>query len=167
MHWFRLLLCAVALLALASCASSDTPTPEESGEAAPVEQPAEQVTEPPATPAEKPSVTEMAPCKLMNVEDAACTTQLGNTLTEILIAQGEGATSATEAGQAISSAIQNAPVDKRNGFKMKGLDTGNTYSFFFQNINEVPHLMLFQRVSDDAPLEVLDARPLTSCQCVE
>lgn len=164
MHWFRLLLCAVALLALASCASSDTPTPEDRGDAAPVEQPVEQVTEPPA---EAPSVTEMAPCKLMNVEDTACTTQLGNTLTEILIAQGEGTTPATEAGQAISSAIQNAPVDKRNGFKMKGLDTGKTFSFFFQNINDVPHLMLFQRISDDAPLEVLDARPLTNCQCVE
>ncbi len=165
MHWFRLLLCAVALLALASCASSDTPTPEDRGEAAPVEQPAEQVTEPPSAPSPTPSVSEMAPCKLLNVDDPACTGQLGNTLTEILIAQGEGVSPATEAGQAISSAIQNAPVEKRNGFKMKGLDTGKTFSFFFQNLNGVPHLMLFQKVSDDAPLEVLDARPLSNCQC--
>ncbi len=168
MHWFRLLLFSIVLLALVSCASSDSPTPEQTGEAAPAAQPEGSdtaVTQPPAEPAPTPEVTEMIPCKLFNVDDSACTSQLGAMLTEILKSQGEGDTPATEAGQAIASAIQNAPLDKRNGFKMKGLDTGKTFAFLFQKIDGVTNLLLFDKAENANGFTIIEARPLTNCQC--
>ena len=87
----------------------------------------------------------MLPCKIGNVSDAACTTELSKALMDILVAQGESDVAARQAGQAIAEAIQGAPVDKRNGFTMSGPDTGNRYSFMFQNEGGAAYLVLFKK----------------------
>ncbi len=111
----------------------------------------------------------MLPCKIGNVSDAACTTELSKALMDILVAQGESDVAARQAGQAIAEAIQGAPVDKRNGFTMSGPDTGNRYSFMFQNEGGAAYLVLFKKKEGggENEFELITARPMPSCECAK
>lgn len=164
MHWFRLFLLTAAMLTLlTACGSSDTPTPEPEAAPAPSEPAPAPAAQEPAT----PSMSKMQPCKIQNVEDSACTNELSKALSDILVNQGEGEGAATQAGQAIAGAIQNAPVDKRNGFTMTGPDTGKRYSFLFQNQDGQTYLVLFSKAegADDSAYEIVTTRPMPSCIC--
>ncbi len=163
MSWFRTLVCAVVLLPLLSaCGSSDTPVPDPT-----VPPPAaqEQPKAPPA--AETEQVHQMQPCMVQNVDSEACTTELNKALADILMSQGEGQAAASQAGEAIANAIKGAPADKRNGFTMTGPDTGQRYSFLFQNEAGMAYLVLFKK-SEMGPANEFDlvtSRPMPSCVC--
>jgi len=169
MHWFRSFVLVAAMLSLlAACSSSDTPTPEPEQAPAASEQPAAQA--PAQEPqAQEPQMTRMEPCKIQNVDDDACTTELAKALTDILLAQGEGETASQQAGEAIASAIKGAPLDKRNGFTMSGPDTGQRYSFLFQNESGGAYLVLFQKRDggDENEYELITSRPMPSCECAK
>lgn len=169
MQWFRSFVLVAALLTLlAACSSSETPTPEP--EQAPAQSAPQETPEQPAQKAPEQHQAQMAqmqPCKIQNVDDQACTTELAKALTDILLAQGEGETAARQAGEAIANAIKDAPVDKRNGFAMSGPDTGNRYSFMFQNESGDAYLVLFQKKEGggENEYEMITARPMPSCTC--
>ncbi len=167
MHWFRSFVLIAALLTLlAACSSSETPTPEPDQAPEKSEQQAPK-QEQQAAPEQQPQMTQMAPCKIVNVDDSACTNELSKALSDILMAGGESETTAKQVGVAISTGIQREPLEKRNGFTMTSPETGEHYSFLFQNVGGEAHLVLFQKKEggDGNEYELITSRPMPSCQC--
>ncbi len=147
------LLCA----SLVSCGGGPEPTPESPEQTDQAAPPA------PEEPAQK-SADEMVPCKIINVDDSSCTSDLSNALADILQSQGESEESAKISGSTIAEAIQNAPLDKRNGFKMRAPESGNDFSFLFQKINDVCTLQLFKKTDGDS-YTIITSRSLPNCTC--
>lgn len=169
MHWFRSFVTLAAMLTLlASCSFFDSPTPEREQAPAPSqEQEQAQKPEKQEPPQQEAELTRMQPCKVQNVNDDACTSELAKALTDILLENGESQTSASQAGEAIASAIKGAPLDKRNGFTMTGPDTGKRYSFLFQNEDGKAFLVLFRKAEggDENEYEPITWKAMPSCQC--
>lgn len=151
---------------LVSCGGGPEPSPE-SPEQPAAEQSSEAVAPAPAQEPEASaakSADEMTPCKIVNVDDSSCTSDLGNALTEILVSQGESEDAAKMAGGTIAEAIQKAPLDKRNGFKMRGLESGKDFSFLFQKVNNTCTLQLFDK-TDGENYTIITSRTLPNCTC--
>lgn len=168
MHWFRSFVLIAALLTLlAACSSSETPTPEPEQAPEQSEQQAPEQEQQAAPEQQKPQMTQMVPCKIVNVDDSACTNELSKALADILLAGGESETTAKQVGVAISTGIQREPLDKRNGFTMTSPETGQHYSFLFQNVSGEAHLVLFQKKDggDNNEYELITSRPMPSCEC--
>ncbi len=167
MTMLRFFAIVLALSLLAACGSTDEPAPD-SGQTAAAPPAESQATEAaPTSPPPAPG-TQITPCKVTNVNDKKCTDELGSGLTAILKAQGEGEKAAREAGNAIAKAIQGAPLEKRNGFKMKGPETGKQFTFMFQNINGKCNLQLFNKPDGNSEsYEILGSTELPHCLCKE
>ncbi len=154
------LLCA----SLVSCGGGPEPTAE--APAQPAAEQSDQAAAPAPAPEEsaQKSADEMTPCKIVNVDDSSCTGDLSNALSDILKSQGESEDAAKMAGSTIAEAIQKAPLDKRNGFKMRGLESGKEFSFLFQKVNGVCTLQLFQKADGDN-YAIKESRTLPNCTC--
>jgi len=161
MKYLRVAFLALVLIAAVSCAKKAKPDAQ-----APAAPPAkaEAAPAPTAGPQSKAS-SQMHPCKISNVEDKTCTDQLGKELTSMLIGQGESEKSAQEAGQEIASAIKTAPLDKRNGFKMRGRESGKPFTFMFQNEGGKCFLQLFNKPDNSDNFDILGSKLLPACKC--
>lgn len=165
MKYLRVAFLALILIAAVACSKK----PKE-GTAAPAAEPAKVEQ---AAPAPTPAVpaassktsSQMHPCKISNVDDKACTNDLSKELATLLISQGETEKAANDAGAAIASAIKTAPLDKRNGFKMKGLESGKPFTFIFQNEGGKCYLQLFNKRDDSENFEILGSKKLPACKC--
>lgn len=161
MPYLRILALVLVLGLLSGCGmfSDDSSADPESGQAA------EEATQ------QEPTTTTMdqvAPCKVVNVDEDDCSFDLSNALTSILKSQGEGEDFAQQAGAAIAKAIKSAPLDKRNGFKMKGRDTGKDFTFVFQTVNGESTLQLIDKKPEAGEeVHILASQPLMSCDCQE
>jgi|GEM_PF-3813813 len=143
--------------------------PDETEDAAKKSIPAESapVAAPPRTGDISKPLSQISLCKPSNIDKKACKTNFGNELVSILISQGESEKSAKDAGAAIANAIKTAPLDKRSGFAMNGLDSGKSLKFLFVNEGGKCFLQPVNKPDDSDNLEILASRHLPACICAE
>ncbi len=159
MKFSYLAVLVVVLFMLSACAGDETPVPEAA--------PAPKSTESAKPESAKPRLT---PCKVQNVDSQACTDVFAKKLAVILSAQGSSAEWANRASAEISTAIQSAPFEKRNGFRVTDAETGRRFTFIFENMSGQCHLVLFTVPEAGAANQeptIITAESLPDCMCVE